>query len=308
MMRYWWVNQNQTYKHEVQGGFLWSPKVNRNGRRNQFYDNMTLVSPGDVVLSFCDTQIKAIGIATGVAVSAEKPNFGTVGDQWDNEGWLITVEFQETDKPVRPKDFIEELRPQLTGKYDPLQTNGTGNQGVYLAEITKPFFDTILGKMGVTLDEIADSDGQNEQADQAAQQSLEGRTDIGETQKQQLVLARRGQGIFKANVRLNEAGCRVTGVKDPRLLVASHIKPWAASSDREKLDGCNGLLLSPHVDRLFDRGWITFDDDGTLIKSPHLDQAVMEAWGMTGLENVGAFTPKQSIYLNYHRTAVFKGV
>ena len=40
-MRFWWVNQNQTYKHEVRGGFLWSPKANRNGRGNRFYDNMT---------------------------------------------------------------------------------------------------------------------------------------------------------------------------------------------------------------------------------------------------------------------------
>jgi len=62
-MRYWWVNQNQTYMHEVFGGYLWSPKTNSNGARNQFYDNMKRVDPGDVVLSFSDTYIKAVGIA-----------------------------------------------------------------------------------------------------------------------------------------------------------------------------------------------------------------------------------------------------
>lgn len=94
-VRYWWVNQNQTYKREVEGGFLWSPKTNRDGRRNRFYDNMTEVSPGDLVLSFCDTEIKAIGIATGSAVSAEKPNFANIGGQWENEGWTVPVEFEE---------------------------------------------------------------------------------------------------------------------------------------------------------------------------------------------------------------------
>lgn len=58
-MNYWWVNQNQTYAHEVAGGYLWSPKTNADGRRNQFYDNMTRTAPGDVVFSFCDTETQS---------------------------------------------------------------------------------------------------------------------------------------------------------------------------------------------------------------------------------------------------------
>ena len=87
-MRYWWVNQNQTYAHEIGGGYLWSPKRNKNGGRNKFYDNMQEVSPGDVVFSFCDTLIKAVGIAQGKARSAGKPTaFGDAGANWGNEGW-----------------------------------------------------------------------------------------------------------------------------------------------------------------------------------------------------------------------------
>src|SRR5208337_242282 len=48
-MRYWWVNQNQTYRHEVQGGYLWSPKRNANGVRNPFYESMREVAPGDLL-------------------------------------------------------------------------------------------------------------------------------------------------------------------------------------------------------------------------------------------------------------------
>lgn len=54
-MRYRWVNQNQAYRQEVRGSFMWSPKRNANGARNQFYENMRDVSPGDVVFSFCDS-------------------------------------------------------------------------------------------------------------------------------------------------------------------------------------------------------------------------------------------------------------
>ena len=62
-MRYWWVNQNQTYRHEIAGGYLWSPKRNANKARNPFYESMREVSPGDIIFSFRDTRIAALGIA-----------------------------------------------------------------------------------------------------------------------------------------------------------------------------------------------------------------------------------------------------
>lgn len=306
-MRYWWVNQNQTYKHETQGGFLWSPKRNRNGRSNRFYDNMTEVRAGDLVLSFCDTQIKAIGIAQGSAQSAVKPEFGSVGKQWDDDGWYVPVEFEEASNPIRPKDFIDELRPYLAAKYAPLQPNGNGNQGVYLAEMSEAFAKTILTRMDVTLDPtlISDEAIAADTAEEQAQTAIQGRTDIGATQKAQMILARRGQGIFRANVRLNEKACRVTGVTDQRFLIASHIKPWRLSDDREKLDGCNGLLLSPHIDRLFDKGYISFTDDGTILKSPKLPDDLFARWGLTNECSVGAFSEEQRVYLAFHRKAIF---
>ena len=75
-MRYWWVNQNQAYKSEVPGEFLWSPKTRADGARNQFYENMREVAVGDVIFSFCDTRIKAIGAAIGRVETSPKPDFG----------------------------------------------------------------------------------------------------------------------------------------------------------------------------------------------------------------------------------------
>jgi hypothetical protein len=62
-MRFRWVNRNQTYRHEVRGGYLWSPKRNANGARNPFYESMREVAPGDLIFSFIDTRILAVGIA-----------------------------------------------------------------------------------------------------------------------------------------------------------------------------------------------------------------------------------------------------
>ena len=69
---------------------------------------MTLVKSGDLIFSFCDTQIKAVGVALGPAQTADKPEFGVAGDNWEKEGWLIPVEFTEVATHVRPKDFIDE--------------------------------------------------------------------------------------------------------------------------------------------------------------------------------------------------------
>jgi len=308
-MRFWWVNQNQTYKHEVQGGFLWSPKLNNGGGRNLFYENMTKVGVGDIVLSFSDTLIKAVGVVQGLAQSSIKPDFGSAGGQWSDEGWYVPVEFKPAPSPVRPKNMITELLPHMASKYAPLQQNGNGNQGVYLTEISQAFAEAILSKLGVpqmpfaaveVLDDATDIE------DDQAQQAIQGRTDIGATYKEQLIHARRGQGVFRANVRLNETGCRFTGVDDPRFLVASHIKPWRECDDQEKLDGCNGLLLSPHVDRLFDRGLISFRGDGTVLRSTKLPAAVWAAWSLDKVERVVAFSAEQDAYLEHHRSAIFE--
>ncbi len=306
---HWWVNQNQTYKHETQGGFLWSPKANANGAYNQFYENMRRVQAGDVIFSFCDTRIRAIGIATGVAQTSPKPDFGAAGGNWSQEGWLVPVEFAEVDRPIRPKDHIDLISPHLPPKYSPLRSTGDGLQSVYLAEVPDDMANALIKLMGGQYEAAINDltpDG-DDTADDSAEVALQGRTDIGATTKAQLIKARRGQGIFKANVRLNEKRCRVTGVTDPIHLVASHIKPWSKSDDSEKLNGCNGLLLAPHIDHLFDKGLISFSDGGELLVCPKVPKDILDAWGIAESQNVGSFNVQQKLFLAYHRDSVFKG-
>src|SRR5216110_3004664 len=100
-MRYWWVNQNQTYRAEVRGSFMWSPKRNANGARNQFYENMRDVSPGDIVFSFFDTRIKAIGVATGGVQTGPKPDFGF---ELVTRRVVRPVDYCVLNNQIRPKD------------------------------------------------------------------------------------------------------------------------------------------------------------------------------------------------------------
>jgi putative restriction endonuclease len=308
-MKHWWVNQNQTYKHEVEGGYLWSPKTKTNGSRNFFYDTMTETQPGDVVFSFCDTYIKAIGIVTGSHESAPKPTeFGTAGDYWSHEGWYVPVQYIELASPIRPKDHMNVLGATLPPKYSPLQSNGDGNQGVYLAPVP-PDMAVLLRKLlngqvesveqGVVVEAEAEADKE--------QQRIASDKTLPETERTQLVKARVGQGLFRSRVELIEPRCRVTGIADKRFLRASHIKPWSQSKDFEKLDGNNGLMLAPHVDHLFDKGFISFADDGSMLSSDSLPPAVLTAWSINGPAVLRPFGREQISYLAYHREHVFLG-
>jgi len=126
------------------------------------------------------------------------------------------------------------------------------------------------------------------------------------TVQAQLINARRGQGLFRARVELIERGCRLTGVTDRSHLRASHIKPWRTATNAERLDGHNGLLLAPHADHLFDQGFVSFTDDGTVLLSAALAADVVEAWHLDPRRNVGPFSARQRHYLAYHRAEVFR--
>ena len=136
---------------------------------------------------------------------------------------------------------------------------------------------------------------------------IQNRTDIDTTEKYQLVRSRVGQGQYRKNLERHEVGCRISGITDGRFLTASHIKPWAQSTDFEKLDGNNGLLLSPHIDRLFDRGYISFEDSGRLMISHLVPSDVIVAWNLTKPAVQRPLSQKQSVYMSFHRNEVYMG-
>jgi hypothetical protein len=88
--------------------------------------------------------------------------------------------------------------------------------------------------------------------------------------------------------------------------LASHCKPWRDSSNEERLNGENGLLLTPSIDHLFDRGFIGFEDSGDLIISPVAHKPSLQRMGVETNRsvNVGKFTEGQRQYLGYHRNSV----
>lgn len=123
--------------------------------------------------------------------------------------------------------------------------------------------------------------------------------------KKAIVNVRVNQGIFRDLLlkRYNKKCC-MCGVKEQMLLIASHIKPWAESETKEKLDVNNGFLMCPNHDKLFDKGYITFDDDGKIIISDRLtenDRVFLNVNSRMHIE----LTESNKKYLKFHRQNVF---
>lgn len=322
-MRYWWVNQNQTFRQEIDGGYLWSPKRNRNGRRNPFYEFMREVAPGDMVFSFSDTRIAALGIVSGYCRESPKPEeFGSAGTNWSQIGWKVGVRWQRLANAIRPKDHIARLRSDLARKYAPLTPDGNGLQSVYLTRIGTALASTLFALIGTEANQVADVGHQVneiehdspaperdiEEWERRVEVAITSDVAIRETERIALVQARRGQGRFRDAVRSIERACRVTRVERMEHLIASHIQPWRDCSNEQRLDGENGFLLTPTVDHLFDKGFISFEDTGQLIVSPVADQRSLARMGIDAGRsvNVGAFSEGQRRYLDFHRDNVLR--
>jgi hypothetical protein len=210
------------------------------------------------------------------------------------------------------------LAPLLPDKYAPLQPDGRGLQSVYLTTVPPPLMEAIASVVGPQLGSLmcmtAAGDlplvyqkPQIDWEEHIQAQIADDRT-LSDTEKRQLILARRGQGEFRENVQKVERACRVPRVDRPEHLQASHCKPWRdCQSADERLDGENGLLLTPSIDHLFDRGFISFEDNGDLLVSPVAHGLSLRRMGIVTTEkvNVGQFSHGQKTFLDFHRNYVF---
>ncbi|QHD55770.1 hypothetical protein AYI83_19200 [Shewanella algae] len=158
-------------------------------------------------------------------------------------------------------------------------------------------YNSALNKYAEYLQEGFDSDIE------ADVESIVSEDNVTDTDKATLIKTRIGQGNFRQKLISLWGGCAVTGYKDASMLVASHIKPWRASSNVERLDGYNGLLLLPTLDKAFDSGFISFDLAGRILISPLLLEP--ESLGISETMSVN-LKPENQAYMEFHRDSVFR--
>jgi hypothetical protein len=168
---------------------------------------MREVAPGDIVFSFVDTRIIAIGVAQSYCWESPKPvEFGLAGQNWENIGWKVLVTFTPLSHRVRPKDHIGILGPLLPAKYSPLTHDGNGLQSIYLTEIPVEMAEVLLGLIGpecqafiravpVSPDTVQKNDDLDYWEHRLEQSVVEDKS-IPETDREAIIRARRGHGLF----------------------------------------------------------------------------------------------------------------
>src|SRR3982074_956535 len=108
---FWWVNHSHTVRHEIEGSYLWfANKARRSKARSESDKNIQRLLPGDVVYSFADGAIGAIGVALGSAREAAKPvEFASLAQYADMQtGWLVPVRFVTLTNSLRTEDYSAE--------------------------------------------------------------------------------------------------------------------------------------------------------------------------------------------------------
>ncbi|MDR3216476.1 MAG: HNH endonuclease [Clostridiaceae bacterium] len=139
------------------------------------------------------------------------------------------------------------------------------------------------------------------------EQTIKTNAVLSMTEKEAIIRARVGQGLFRDNVITKYQKCIITGIDDVRVLIASHIKPWRVSSNADRLSADNGFLLTPTFDRLFDLGFITFKSSGELLVSDYFsDQNSALLNIIKGQKYALRLSMETKTNLEYHRDMVFR--
>jgi putative restriction endonuclease len=296
-MAFFWVNLGTSYKEVADGKFLWAPahSLGKEGQKktNAGWEPVQEVQAGDVIFCHRLGNIIYVAVALADAYQKERPS-SRVFDQWRNEGYQIDVDLTI----LMPVVSVGEFKQTLIAVHNPNcvpalfdKNGGTAQQ--YMVRLP-------LGAGALILSHLSDAEFvvcEKMDARKKGKRLLVGGSREVRSQ------ARLGQGQFREEVLAIWGGkCSVTGLARKDLLVASHIFPWSLSDEVEKIDPHNGLLLSPAVDKLFDKGYISFDKNGTiLVKSSAISHADLQLMGVFPNAKILGLKDRHRVFLTKHR-------
>jgi putative restriction endonuclease len=288
-MAFWLVYQGTSWKRARAGGYLWAPKLSKSGQTLAYWSNMERVQAGELIFSGVNNALRAVSQAVLPAYTATRPDPRDDG-YWGAEGWRLDVAYSDLPSPMRYPDWVPGVLPQLQARHSAFASSGRPNQG-FLFELPLS-----VGEHLITMIATQGVDVATKASDAAAM------PDGGKTERDALARARVGQGKFRQNLLARFNGkCAVSEVVQPELLRASHIKPWAGSSNVERLDPNNGLLLSAAYDAAFDARLISFADDGSLLLASDFSPESAMAAGIDPKARLQATIGSSLIYLAGHR-------
>lgn len=292
-MSFYWVNLGTSFKEVDKYRFLWAPAytLQANGKKavDSGWKHVPEVKKGDVVFCHKNGEIIYIAVAKTDAYPSIRPESRTF-NKWKSEGFKIDVDLEVLNTPINTKDFKDALIRLYNDRCSPklfsVEQQATQNYMISIPDGAGALLLDAIGEISLAIQaKVNDSSPSN-----------------NPTEREAIVKSRIGQGKFRDGVFKVWGGiCPVTNIDIPELLIASHILPWQLSNDNEKLDKFNGLPLSPSIDKLFDKGYVSFSDKGCLLVSENLPDYVLERLGINSEIKLAGLKKEHLYYLERHR-------
>ncbi|MES2899526.1 MAG: HNH endonuclease [Pseudomonadota bacterium] len=297
-MAYFWVNQGSSSVAERAGGFFWAP--NQTSPVFKHHTNVGLFRPGDIIICKGFADIDYVAIVKSAAVNNHPVPASHIGG-WAGNGYFAVAEYVPAPCPRTASHLYANtlIHAALASAIPKLITVSGSTSQTYACSISDQAGLALLYELGFNA-----ATGIS-----APRLDANGVVVVPATSADALVKVRIGQDKFrKALLSACGGACAVLQIAFPAVLRASHIKPWAASNDVERLDPDNGIALSGHLDLLFDQGFISFDAAGCMLISSQLPLMVATALGINraGPAPALSLNPRllsgaRMAYLKYHR-------
>lgn len=294
-MNFFWVNIGTSHKFVLENSFLWAPKHGVNNKGNKFFrpgwDVVGQVKKGDIFICYNKPKIVFLGIAESDAFCQDRPD-NEAFKEWVEDGRRVDIRIV----PFGDAFPVDGIKPTLYkhynegGTYKLVSANMSIGQ-FYMNQLSAGTAQYILDVLGVE-EILHDSNnlGPSSRADERTGESRIGASSY-----------RVGHQKFRQEVlELWDSACAISMVRNNALLTASHILPWTQSSAKEKVDKFNGLPLTPNFDKLFDRGFISFSDNGSILISDKVDSESLKAMGVKSSIQI-KLKEKNKKYLKRHR-------
>lgn len=292
------VMQGETYHEERNAGTLWTPRIDKSGMVPHSWKRMQELKRGDHVFHYVKGQIVAISLVTESCQNSFSPG-------GSEEVFSAKAAYRELDFPLIVREYFDAIQPLLPLKYSPFQEDASGNSG-YLYPCNEELAMKLL-EFITSLNFFALEEEQLELAIEVVRKSDRNplMTMIAEMELEIKEKVRRSKKQFNSSlVNLWNSECPLCGIDIDAALAASYAKPWKDSTDDERLDPHNGILLCANHAALYTAGLIAFTGGGQLHIASKIPEAQYAVYGLNKSVKVPA-SPEHAPYFRWHKRNIY---